>query len=313
MTQQFTAQYFLEALNFGSNQVRQATLTDTDLIRDNNDVETVTDSEGTDQIFDGFFTVRGPAPPVNFPVRTDFTGEVSLTVTFNDGSSLNNVLALRDFEFFGFNRAENAVLFDQEALASVGKTVADVVDVSRFVVVDHDLTWEQLGFSADGLPQVDPVDTANVIEGRSFDERLRGTNEDDVIIGNGGDDRLFGRDGDDALSGGSGNDRLFGGDGDDLLTGGSGNDLLVGGAGADTFVFGSEAQNGNRERDIIRDFDASEDRIIFDEGIVIRDVQERNGNVIIRLEGDNDRLVVRNNDAESVLDAIQFSDDALWF
>lgn len=295
MTQQFTAQYFLESLNFGSNQLRQATLTDSDLIRDNNNVETVFDSDGTAEIFDGFFTIRGAAPPVPVPVRTDFTGEVSLTVTFSDGSSLDNVLALRDFELLGFNRATNAVLFDQEALASVGKTVADVVDVSQFTNVEHDLTWEQLGFSVNGSPVQDPVDTANVIEGRSFDDRLRGTSEDDVIIGNGGDDRLIGR------------------DGNDVLVGGSGDDRLVGGAGSDTFVFGSEAQNGNRERDVIRDFDASEDSIIFGEDVVIRTVQERNGNVIIRLEGDSDTLVVRNSDTESVLDAIQFSDDAFLF
>lgn len=302
MTQTFTARYFA-GLARGQDEIRTAVLTDEDLIRDNNAVETVTDSVNPGEIFDGFFTIRGAEPPVPVQVRTDFTGEVSATVVFNDGTSLNNVLGLRDQEVTVVPVLENfvPVLLDQAALAAVGKTIDDVVDIFGFQNVDHDLTWAQLGFSADGAadpdtgapaPTPEPEPVINVVDGRDFNERLRGTNDDDLIIGRGGNDRLVGR------------------DGDDVLNGGSGNDVLVGGAGADTFVFGAaESRNGNRERDVIRDFDASEDTIVFDDDIVIRNAVERNGNVIIRLEGDRDAIVIRDADL-SILDSIVYSDES---
>ena len=59
------------------------------------------------------------------------------------------------------------------------------------------------------------------------------------IIGSSGNDRLLGTNNDDVISGEAGNDRLIGKKGDDLLMGGSGNDKLKGGLGADTFVVSS--------------------------------------------------------------------------
>ena len=59
------------------------------------------------------------------------------------------------------------------------------------------------------------------------------------IIGSSGNDRLLGTNNDDVISGEGGNDRLIGKKGDDLLMGGSGNDKLKGGLGADTFVVSS--------------------------------------------------------------------------
>ncbi|WP_082131279.1 Ig-like domain-containing protein, partial [Neisseria arctica] len=57
--------------------------------------------------------------------------------------------------------------------------------------------------------------------------------------------------GDDTLNGGSGNDILFGG---------AGNDTLTGGEGADQFVF---LANSNSGQDIITDFEAGVDKVVF--------------------------------------------------
>ena len=52
------------------------------------------------------------------------------------------------------------------------------------------------------------------------------------------------------------------------------------------------------DRDVIRDFDAARDTIFFEAGAVLRAVlrfvEDRNGNLIIRLKGDRGTIVVRD-------------------
>ena len=50
----------------------------------------------------------------------------------------------------------------------------------------------------------------------------------------------------------------------DLIRGGDGNDRLTGRGGEDTFAFGADARDGNRDRDVITDFNAAEDTIVFE-------------------------------------------------
>ena len=57
-----------------------------------------------------------------------------------------------------------------------------------------------------------------------------------------------------------GNDTLNGGAGNDILFGGAGNDTLTGGAGADQFVF---LANSNSGKDVITDFEAGTDKVVF--------------------------------------------------
>ncbi|WP_170064904.1 Ig-like domain-containing protein [Neisseria iguanae] len=57
-----------------------------------------------------------------------------------------------------------------------------------------------------------------------------------------------------------GNDTLVGGSGDDILFGGAGNDTLTGGEGADKFVF---LANSNSGHDVITDFEAGVDKVVF--------------------------------------------------
>jgi len=71
--------------------------------------------------------------------------------------------------------------------------------------------------------------------------KIKGTNKADSLLGSAGDD---------VISGGRGND---------WLEGGAGNDTLTGDAGHDTFVL-----RGNGGHDVVTDFNASEDIVMFD-------------------------------------------------
>lgn len=95
-------------------------------------------------------------------------------------------------------------------------------------------------------------------------EILRGLGNAGLQLrGNAFANTIIGSNGDDLLRGYSGADWLKGGGGDDTLMGGLGVDTLDGGAGADSFRF-AEAPNG--EVDVIRTFDAADDRLMLDDG-----------------------------------------------
>jgi serralysin len=91
-----------------------------------------------------------------------------------------------------------------------------------------------------------------------------GGDGDDMLVGGNFADMLYGDDGQDTILGGGGDDFMYGGQNKDLLRGGQGQDNMWGGGGKDTFDFNapSETPTGAANRDIIRDFDASEKDII---------------------------------------------------
>ena len=100
--------------------------------------------------------------------------------------------------------------------------------------------------------------TAANIEAQAFTRR--GTEGDDtlyalayhkgIVEGLAGNDKLHGSNLDDILDGGDGADTLYGSRGNDVLSGGAGNDLLQGGPGNDTYLY----QRGFGD-DAIRDYD----------------------------------------------------------
>ena len=115
------------------------------------------------------------------------------------------------------------------------------------------------------------------LDGGFGDDLMRGGTGDDQLFGADGHDRLFGGDGIDDLFGGQGDDRLWGGEGNDNVSGDEGNDVLKGGAGNDYMdggagrdvIWGGEGADffAFREgsgRDIVRDFDVSEDLLVFE-------------------------------------------------
>ncbi len=107
-------------------------------------------------------------------------------------------------------------------------TIEDVVSVEVKVEPEVIIT-----------PVVEAVEEIkfNTIDGTAKNDRLRGTNEDDIINGDEGNDRLIGRKGNDTLNGDEGRDVLLAGKGDDTLDGGAGTDRMYGGKGDDTLIY----------------------------------------------------------------------------
>jgi Ca2+-binding RTX toxin-like protein len=81
-----------------------------------------------------------------------------------------------------------------------------------------------------------------IIYGTSGNDRLYGTNKNDLIIGFEGDDWIQASNGNDCLVGGPGNDWLYGSNGNDILDGGPGNDWLYGGNDSD-HLFGGDGDD----------------------------------------------------------------------
>ncbi|MEM9960582.1 MAG: G8 domain-containing protein [Pseudomonadota bacterium] len=95
--------------------------------------------------------------------------------------------------------------------------------------------------------------------GRNFSEEgslIDARTGDDVVYGSNGSNRIEGGTGDDFLSGEGGRDSIDGGQGADVLRGGTGANTLTGGAGADIFQVGAEG-----EVTVITDFKSGEDRL----------------------------------------------------
>jgi Ca2+-binding RTX toxin-like protein len=90
-------------------------------------------------------------------------------------------------------------------------------------------------------------------------EQVLGSRHADSITGSGGND---------ILQGGSGTDTVSGGGGNDTISGGHDLDTLTGGAGQDVFLFNTQIEgSGGTERDVITDFNVTDDTIQFDNAI----------------------------------------------
>lgn len=101
--------------------------------------------------------------------------------------------------------------------------------------------------------------------GNDKNNKLKGSNGEDIIDGLGGNDILAGNNGNDILTGGNGNDKLNGGKGSDILTGGE---------GRDSFIF---THINKTETEEITDFVLGEDKIVLDKSTFIA-LKSRKGN-----------------------------------
>lgn len=98
---------------------------------------------------------------------------------------------------------------------------------------------------------------------------------------------------------------MIGTAGSDLIRGGDGNDRLTGRAGADAFVFGADARDGNRDRDVITDF-KPEDTIVFELGARLEFIEQRGSDLFIQLEG-RETITLLNADRGAVA-SFEFTD-----
>ncbi|WP_141246437.1 hypothetical protein [Actibacterium ureilyticum] len=239
-------------------------------------------------VIDSDDTVLNPDDSTEISV---FNAAVLVTVTFDDGSSISGVRAYQsgDISFVNNQTIDTrAFAIDVAAVEATGRTLDNVVDADFESFTSHNLTYAEIGFeplgttpgddpapTPDPIPDPDPIPEpeVTVIEGTSGDDRLRGT------------------------------------DGDDIIIGGAGSDKLTGSDGADTFIFGADTGDGSRDRDVITDFNIDEDLIVLEQGAEILRLIERGGDLRIVLDGgDRDVIVIRDAD-ESVVDNIVFATD----
>ncbi|MBY5935537.1 calcium-binding protein [Tateyamaria omphalii] len=113
------------------------------------------------------------------------------------------------------------------------------------------------------------------------------------ITGGNGAQNLSGGAGADLIDGGAGNDQLRGQAGDDVIIDGAGTDTLWGGAGADVFVL-----TGDGDRDIIQDFDITEDRLDLSDWPLLRYASQ------LTFSSRSDGILIRFGDEELVIRTI---------
>lgn len=98
------------------------------------------------------------------------------------------------------------------------------------------------------------------------------------------------------INGTDGRDNLIGTDGADAIRSFGGSyDMMRGGSEADQFIFGAEANNGLRERDVILDYEVGIDEIVLQDGATVGSIRETSSQVVIFLEGDRDAIYVRGD------------------
>ncbi len=198
--------------------------------------------------------------------------ELLTTLQFSDGSILGGVEALRYGGYSGYVTSFS-YLFNAEKLNAVGKTLADVTGVLNSFAFDHDLDWDDVGFTLAAGPLPDggnndvpppppPPPPLVRLDGTSRADRLTGTDAAEAIRGFDGNDRLTGR------------------------------------GGADVFVFGTESRSGVRSTDTITDYQAGIDAIALEGGASVQSITDSGTAIIITLVGDRDRIVVQGADLD---------------
>ncbi len=101
----------------------------------------------------------------------------------------------------------------------------------------------------------------STIVGSAGNDRIRGTQWDDVITAGSGNDRVTAGAGNDTVCGGAGNDWLNGGRNNDTIVGNSGDDTLKGDAGRDALIGGAgdDLLFGGKHRDRLNGGDGADE------------------------------------------------------
>jgi hypothetical protein len=95
----------------------------------------------------------------------------------------------------------------------------------------------------------------------------------------------------------SSRDNLVGtSDADTIISLAGSYDRMTGGEGADQFVFGAEARNGLRERDVLLDYEVGIDEIVLGEGVTVGSIRQSGDSVVVFLNDDKDAIYVNGED-----------------
>ena len=178
-------------------------------------------------------------------------------------------------EAYGFLDTEEPVLVTPPDVG-VEAPVYNPAIVGQDPAVQHSTLFLDVLFSPTALAQSIIAETAR-----------------DALLGRGGDGPV-GEGLVATITGTGGEDSLLGTDGRDVIDARGGRyDQMRGGEGADVFLFGAEARDGARDRDVVWDFEAGAASLRLTEGAAVRGVEQRGEDVYIRLEGDGDAVFIR--------------------
>jgi len=179
---------------------------------------------------------------------------------------------VRDVEFLVFDDAEvdtAAIDAGDESLIEApvlfgtdGKDVIEVTEEGTLVYAgggwDRVISWVDFTMS-EGLERLDLAGDLEIdATGTTVGDLILANDAANVIRGRSGDDRIFARGGDDRIYGSSGSDEIDAGMGDDTIQGGGGSDTLTGQHGADVFQFRKIEEGGAWGIDTITDFETGD-------------------------------------------------------
>ena len=197
-------------------------------------------------------------------------------VTVLDTNALFEAIAAEP-EAYGFDNVEEPVLVTPPN-PDVEAPVYNPAIVGRDPAVQHSTLFLDVLFSPTALAQSIIAETARdaLFSGEEDGPGAEPGAGLNLVSGTAGRDYLVGTEGADAF-------RALGGS----------YDRMTGGAGADVFVFGAEAADGARDRDVIRDYEPGVDAIALEAGAAVAEIRETSAGLVLRLEGDGDAIYVR--------------------
>ncbi len=184
--------------------------------------------------------------PVSYPISTLLPVDVNL-----ETPPTNGIVLLNQDGSFSYTPTDPLVGSDSFSY-SLSYTDPDTGDVFNSGSATVTITQTFCGQNIE--------DFDNVIVGTNSNDKIKGTNDNDLILGLDGKDKIDGKKGNDCIYGGDGKDYLKGHHGDDEIHGGDGNDKLHGHNGNDKLFgdAGNDKITGNKGLDEIHGGDGDD-------------------------------------------------------
>ncbi len=264
--------------------------TGNDLVYGGSGNDTLDGSEGDDFLYGG----EGNDTYIfgrNYGTDIISDGEGVSTIKIADGISLDEleVVSVGEDVVITIKDREDKLVINGFA-ANPDNYVLEIGGES--VSISDNLNVDKEGFLS-GSENGDYIENKDslIVAGGSGDDRIIGTDSDEMVFGDSGNDQLLTGDSDDVVFGGSGDDYVNGGNGNDMIDGESGNDFIDGGAGDDTYFF-----NPGYGNDSIMDSEGA-NTIMFGDGFTADGIKAYRSNwndLLITFDGFDDTLIIKN-------------------